>query len=362
MESSLKPYEGLEPYVFVSYSHKDSEKVFAILKRLQTQGLRIWYDKGIEWGSEWPDDIAEHISNCQCFMAFHSKNSKNSRNCRQEIYFAIRNEKDILSVYLEEVKLNAGIEMQLAPFQATYFYQYAEEQIEEFYSILSQSKFLVTCYQKLEQKNIELSINKRLIPEEIVLPIVFILDTSGSMYDKLEVLNKSIREMIKNLSIYSNNTKWESTIGSSTTYVKSYEIAIITFGSEVKILMNYTDVEKINSLPEIEANGMTAFGEALKVAKNMIDDPTVTLESWQNPVVILVTDGYPSDDYLETLFEFATDGNSAYSKRYAIGIGENVDKKVLRQFAVNPILTKTELELEQSFQIITNYIMNIFYL
>ena len=287
-------------------------------------------------------------------MAFHSKNSKNSRNCRQEIYFAIRNEKDILSVYLEEVKLNAGIEMQLAPFQATYFYQYAEEQIEAeqpLYKTIS-----------LAESSFMFKPDFSLIPEEIVLPIVFILDTSGSMYDKLEVLNKSIREMIKNLSIYSNNTKWESTIGSSTTYVKSYEIAIITFGSEVKILMNYTDVEKINSLPEIEANGMTAFGEALKVAKNMIDDPTVTLESWQNPVVILVTDGYPSDDYLETLFEFATDGNSAYSKRYAIGIGENVDKKVLRQFAVNPILTKTELELEQSFQIITNYIMNIFYL
>ena len=40
MESPLKPYEGAEPYVFVSYCHKDSEKIFAILQKLQSEGLR----------------------------------------------------------------------------------------------------------------------------------------------------------------------------------------------------------------------------------------------------------------------------------------------------------------------------------
>lgn len=43
---------GSDPYVFVSYSHQDSEKVFPIIKQLHEKGYRIWYDEGIDPGSE----------------------------------------------------------------------------------------------------------------------------------------------------------------------------------------------------------------------------------------------------------------------------------------------------------------------
>ena len=42
---------GNKPFVFVSYSHKDKEKVVPILNRLISEGVAIWYDKGIEAGS-----------------------------------------------------------------------------------------------------------------------------------------------------------------------------------------------------------------------------------------------------------------------------------------------------------------------
>ena len=148
MSNSLKPYEGKEPYIFVSYCHKDSPKVFDIISKLQAAGFRIWYDKGIEWGSEWPDDIAKHICDCKLLMAFHSENSKLSQNCKHEIYFSIKNNKDILSVYLEDVKLNPGVEMQLAPFQAIYFYQYQINEQEDFYKKLLRTEILQACQKK----------------------------------------------------------------------------------------------------------------------------------------------------------------------------------------------------------------------
>ena len=46
------PYEGTENYIFVSYTHKDSEAVFSVIERLHKRGYRIWYDDGIAPGSE----------------------------------------------------------------------------------------------------------------------------------------------------------------------------------------------------------------------------------------------------------------------------------------------------------------------
>jgi hypothetical protein len=48
----IPAYEGKEPYIFVSYAHKDSPAVFHIVEQLSARGYRIWYDEGIEPGSE----------------------------------------------------------------------------------------------------------------------------------------------------------------------------------------------------------------------------------------------------------------------------------------------------------------------
>ena len=55
---SVVPYAGHEPYIFLSYAHADAPAVMAIAARLEAAGLRVWYDGGIEVGSEWPEYIA----------------------------------------------------------------------------------------------------------------------------------------------------------------------------------------------------------------------------------------------------------------------------------------------------------------
>ena len=59
--NSSFPYEGNEPYVFISYSHQDIERVMPILRRLNAEGFRIWYDDGIDPGTEWPESIAAQL-------------------------------------------------------------------------------------------------------------------------------------------------------------------------------------------------------------------------------------------------------------------------------------------------------------
>ena len=65
-------YEGQEPYIFISYAHKDSNTVLPIIQGLQERGFRVWYDAGIEIGTEWPQYIATHLKHCHSCLAFVS--------------------------------------------------------------------------------------------------------------------------------------------------------------------------------------------------------------------------------------------------------------------------------------------------
>ena len=43
----IPAYEGKDPYIFVSYAHKDSAAVFRLVEQLNERGYRICYDEGI---------------------------------------------------------------------------------------------------------------------------------------------------------------------------------------------------------------------------------------------------------------------------------------------------------------------------
>ena len=145
-EKSLSAYEGSKPYVFISYSHEDSDKVFEIIGKLQAKGLRFWYDAGIKKGLEWQKCIAEHIRDCECTIAFHSKSSRISEHCKDEIFFARHDfNKKILSVYLENVELDLGIKMSITRFQYINFYEYAKDK-QKFFSELLESPLLQPCF------------------------------------------------------------------------------------------------------------------------------------------------------------------------------------------------------------------------
>lgn len=121
------PYIGEEPYIFVSYAHKDSEVVMRTVSLLQQNGFRVWYDEGIDPGSEWPTTIAKYLERCSYLIGFISANSLASQNCTCELYTAFNEHKRILVVYLEDVQLEGGLKMQLSSRQAIHWYKYASE-------------------------------------------------------------------------------------------------------------------------------------------------------------------------------------------------------------------------------------------
>lgn len=140
---AAKPYEGGENYIFVSYCHKDKKFIFPIIERLARDGYRVWYDEGIDPGSEWPEIIARHLNGCATCIAFISENSLNSHNCRREINFALLKKKPFISVVIEPVQMSLGMEMQLSATQSIFKYTLSDD--NEFFSKLYDAKCLCPC-------------------------------------------------------------------------------------------------------------------------------------------------------------------------------------------------------------------------
>lgn len=127
MKTCLRPYEGTQPYIFVSYAHKNDAAVLEIIGTLQSRGFRVWYDEGIEAGSEWPESIASHLERAQLVLAFLSPAYLRSDNCRKEMHYALTKKKPVINVYLEQTELSPGMEMQIGNLFALMKYTYPSE-------------------------------------------------------------------------------------------------------------------------------------------------------------------------------------------------------------------------------------------
>ena len=124
----IPAYEGKEPYIFVSYAHKDSAAVFRLVEQLNERGYRIWYDEGIEPGSEWPEYIANHLLGAEMVLSVLTPSAVNSVNCRREINFALSKNKPVLTIYMEDIELPVGLELQLSSQQSVLYYTYDSEE------------------------------------------------------------------------------------------------------------------------------------------------------------------------------------------------------------------------------------------
>lgn len=102
IKTKFDAYVGNEPYLFISYSHRDTEKVYQTLDLLHDRKYRIWYDESCETGNDFRDELRTKIENCEAVILFVSNASMTSPFCGMEIIVARENGKRIFPVYVEE--------------------------------------------------------------------------------------------------------------------------------------------------------------------------------------------------------------------------------------------------------------------
>jgi hypothetical protein len=115
VDRPFEAYEGDEPFIFVSYAHADMSEVYSDLVDLQEefQGTvgsrcRIWYDTGIHPGEVFAARITEKIESCAQVVVFLSKNAARSRYIRNETNLALRAQKQLLPIFLDESRAGPG--------------------------------------------------------------------------------------------------------------------------------------------------------------------------------------------------------------------------------------------------------------
>lgn len=102
VQTKFEAYAGGEPYLFVSYSHRDAEKVYPILDALHDRKYRIWYDESCENGNDFRDELRHRIEGCSAVVLFVSEASMSSPFCGMEVIVARENGKRLYPIYLDD--------------------------------------------------------------------------------------------------------------------------------------------------------------------------------------------------------------------------------------------------------------------
>ncbi len=86
--------ENAKKYIFISYSHEDSDIVYQDLKVLSENGARIWYDKAMHVGQNWVERAKNRIldRNCAAVLFYVSTKSLKSDAFLQELEYALQRE------------------------------------------------------------------------------------------------------------------------------------------------------------------------------------------------------------------------------------------------------------------------------
>ena len=151
------------------------------------------------------------------------------------------------------------------------------------------------------------------------LPVYLLLDTSGSMGgEPIEAVKNGVQVLI-------------SSLRQNPQAIETAFISVITFDSNARQIIPLTELTAFQML-DIQAQGTTALGDALKVVSNCIDKEvtktTVDTKGDWKPLVFIMTDGNPTDDWQSGLNEFKK-RKVAYT--VACAAGSSADEDVLKQ-------------------------------
>jgi uncharacterized protein YegL len=151
------------------------------------------------------------------------------------------------------------------------------------------------------------------------LPVYLLLDTSGSMTgEPIESLKSGVQMLVASLR--------QDPYALETAY-----LSVITFDSTAKQLVPLTELSLFQT-PNLSASGTTSLGQALSLLSEKIDTEvtktTMEIKGDWKPMVFIMTDGVPTDNWETSLTEFKT---KKVGVTVACAAGHQADTSVLKK-------------------------------
>lgn len=163
------------------------------------------------------------------------------------------------------------------------------------------------------------------------LPIYLLVDVSESMVgEPLQAVNHGIRQLFSDLQ--------DDPVAVETAYV-----SVITFANRARQIIPLREVLQLRA-PDLTVGPGTSLGAAFELLSQALKkDLRKTTENQRGdykPIIFLMTDGVPTDDWRRGLDRFRSSAGTAAANIIAIGCGEDADLSILKTITPNVMAMK----------------------
>lgn len=151
------------------------------------------------------------------------------------------------------------------------------------------------------------------------LPVYLVLDISGSMTgEPIEAVKNGVQVLV-------------STLRQDPYALETAFLSVITFDSSARQIVPLTELSMFQ-MPDIQATGTTSLGEALSLLANKVNTEvaktTAEVKGDWKPLVFLMTDGEPTDNWQKGLNDFK---NQKFGMVVACAAGSGANTNILKQ-------------------------------
>lgn len=170
------------------------------------------------------------------------------------------------------------------------------------------------------------------------LHFIWIADCSGSMGygGKIQSLNFAIRNALPAMQDVAKENPYAEVM-----------VRVMKFSSGASWhVANPVRVDQF-SWVDLEVDGVTDMGKALQLVAEQLD-PAVMPQRALPPVLVLISDGHPTDDFSAGLRDLMAQPWGKKAVRIAIAIGEDAEKSVLQRFIGSPELEPLQANNSES--------------
>lgn len=256
----MEKYNGnKDPFLYGIFARKDENEALKILDNLVKKGYKLTYD---EKRSE------DSISRSSAVILFLSKNNLDDKKLLEEVNYASRINKDIVSIWLEDVELTPGLSMMLGQTQGIMKNKMSQEDFnEKLFNSAVLNNLQVSEQQKGAAKKQSL-VTMASIAAIALFAILFILIRSESLFNS--------NMLLKQLGIGGNLSAYTKIYVYGEEVKDEYEIAQFIIAGEHEDDAIYLDQEVIDTgtIKDVSDFAKMSNLEELCLAGNEIESIT----------------------------------------------------------------------------------------
>lgn len=189
-----------------------------------------------------------------------------------------------------------------------------------------------------------------------LLPIIYVLDTSGSMEgSRIAAVNAAMNETMEVLKDVSQKNP-----------TAQLKIAVLQFSSGPQWVTDELVFMEDFYWNDLKAGGLTDFGSALNELNNKLSRKQFLISEvgFKAPVIIFMSDGEPTDDYESALNKIKSNNKwFKVSTKIVAAVGNDANVQVLQEITGNKeaVIKVNDEESTKSFMEIIRKAMKIYF-